>query len=285
MPKPKVERLPDGSTCVRLVSSALRKSLALVKSSGVDRVAINSLWGFACDAPLDFLLDCPDIRGVEIVDPGHRDVSVVNKLTWLRYLRLAEGVPRLDLSGFGHLQELNCRWHRSIRMPLVRSRLKAIAFSAYCPESRTFEELASYKNLQTIDLTGGNLLSLEGVQCLPRLKTLILSNCNRLSDLSALARSAVQEVRLTTCRKVANYACLRRNRSIRSLRLSSVLPLADVAFVSGMSALKEFRLVDSKIIDGNLAPLLRLKKVSFEDKRHYSMTRAEVRSRIGDDDE
>jgi hypothetical protein len=67
-----------------------------------------------------------------------------------------------------------------------------------------------------------------------------------------------------------------RMKTLRVLRLNECGEIPSLALLDELPALEEFRFVDTNIADGDLRPVLRLKRVGFLRKKHYSHTPEEV---------
>lgn len=61
-------------------------------------------------------------------------------------------------------------------------------------------------------------------------------------------------------------------RSLEVLHIQNK-SIPSVAFLKDLSALREVNLTDTNVLDGDLSPLLRIPKVHFVNRKHYSHTR------------
>jgi hypothetical protein len=103
-----------------------------------------------------------------------------------------------------------------------------------------------------------------------RLELAYLSKLESFEDVVQLPNLEVLDVQ--RCKKLKGHELVTSLKRLRILRLNDCGEMANVAFVSGMPALEEFRFVNTNVIDGNLQPLARLKRVGFLAKKHYSHT-------------
>ncbi len=121
--------------------------------------------------------------------------------------------------------------------------------------------------------------SLKGLSH-PELLSVHIMNCRRsLSLENVVGAPHLVEVTINRCRAVSNIAALSSLKDLCELRLFDIKePIPSVHFIEKMPTLLGFRCVGSKIADGDLGPLTRLKWIGIDDKRHYSLTEQQLHS-------
>lgn len=152
-------------------------------------------------------------------------------------------------------------------------------------EPKSFEDFPARKTVKYLELTHSNITSFKGVSTLGRVKRLELRHCLKLESdhgLSELADS-LEWLHINQSRRFRFGKELLGLSKLRVLCLNSCGPLRDLEFLDRFPLLKDFRFVDTTVVNGDLSPILRhpsLCTVGFLDKRHYNMKSAEVEARL-----
>ena len=121
--------------------------------------------------------------------------------------------------------------------------------------------------------TGGVVTSLRGAAKHAGLTHVGLAHMGKLetlSDADRLPRLDVLEC--SGCGKLQEHAIMGQAKTLRILRLNRCGEVPNLGFLDGLPSLEEFRFVGTNVVDGDLSPLLRLRSVGFDRKRHYSHT-------------
>src|SRR5262249_11900376 len=120
----------------------------------------------------------------------------------------------------------------------------------------------------------------EGLRPLARLRSLRLANLKRLQSLAGLeALTNLEELEIHTCRAFTSIEEVGALSRLRKLLLNNDGKIASLKPIDKLSDLQWVLFYEStNIVDGDLSPLLRLKKLSrlsFQNRRHYSHRREE----------
>ena len=113
------------------------------------------------------------------------------------------------------------------------------------------------------------------------LRRLELRRCVKLETAQGLAASCpeLRHLHLKTSRKFQDLSSLFKLKRLEVLCLNGCGDLPDLKFLARFPRLRDFRFVDTNVLDGDLSPLLSLPKlesIGTMDKRHYSHTTAEI---------
>lgn len=119
----------------------------------------------------------------------------------------------------------------------------------------------------------------------PGLRRLELHRCLKLETAQGLAESCpgLRHFRLDLSKKFRDLPELLKLRELEVLCLNGCGDLPNLRFLAAFPNLRDFRFVDTNVIDGDLSPLLSLPKlesIGTMDKRHYSHTTAEILATI-----
>jgi hypothetical protein len=131
----------------------------------------------------------------------------------------------------------------------------------------------SWSNTQAIGALPSGLMRLE------------LHYCTKLESAQGLAASCpgLRHLHLNHCKKFRDLASLLELKDLEVLCLNTCGDIPDLKFLAGFGRLRDFRFVDTKVVDGDLSPLLthpRLESVGTLDKKHYSHKAAEIEAAL-----
>ena len=227
-----------------------------------------------------FLLELPELRGVEIYAWQVRDASVIATLRNLRLVGL-ECDLRVPID-FGQLPELEvvkARWNGAIQDVLNNPNLEYLNLSNWPMED--LQRLESMDRLARLALTSRKLRSLRGIDALKSLGWLDLYACPSLTSLEGIQNcQSMSRLDVSSCRAVHEISEVGELGSLRELELNnngdleSLEPLRRCQSLERVSFFGTTRILDGKI--SVLEELPRLKKVVFGRRRHYDRKREEL---------
>jgi hypothetical protein len=133
--------------------------------------------------------------------------------------------------------------------------------------------------LRNLNLVEAKLISLAGVERLPSLTHLEMYYLKRLESMNALQSLPLKTLEIGCCKKIRDLIpVIKSLKSLENLRLIDCGTLEDVNFVSDLN-LKEFRFVDTKVLNGDLSALKQIPVVAFTDAKHYNARSKDFRIR------
>jgi len=230
---------------------------------------------------LEFLRDYPSLLYLETENVSAKGLRCIETVSNLRGLRLESPKAGLDFSCFPQLEEFIGDWHRGnigIGNCGELRRLHAFGFRSTQPG---VSSLAGCVRLERLSLVRPGITSLGGIDALEDLRYLDIAYAPKIEDLTPFAASKVdlREIQLTNLKNISNYAPLARIRMLRRLILSRCAPMADLAWTKGMDYLDFFSFVETKVLNGDLSPLLALPLLRYAgagNRRDYSHTDKEL---------
>lgn len=230
---------------------------------------------------LEFLRDYPSLLYLETENVSAEGLRCIESVSNLRGLRLESPKGGLDFSCFPQLEEFIGDWHRDstgIGKCGELRRLHAFGFRSTQPD---FSSLADCVRLERLILVRPGITSLGDIDALEDLRYLDIAYAPKIKDLTPLAASKVdlREIQLTNLKNISDYAPLARIRRLRRLILSRCAPMADLAWTMGMDYLDFFTFVETKVLNGDLSPLLSLPLLRIANagnRRDYSHTDKEL---------
>jgi len=230
---------------------------------------------------LEFLRDYPSLLYLEVENVSAKGLRCIESVSNLRGLRLDSPKAGLDFSCFAQLEEFIGDWHRDntgIGNCGELRRLHAFGFRSAQPG---LSSLADCVRLERLHLVRPGVTSLGDIDALEDLRYLDIAYAPKIADLTPLAASNVdlRELHLTNLKNISDYAPLARIRRLRRLILSRCAPMADLAWTKGMDYLDFLSFVETKVLNGDLSPLLSLPLLRYAgagNKRDYSHTDEEL---------
>jgi hypothetical protein len=280
-----LEAVPDG---VDLVvegewSAAMREALL---GGTADGVVLNYARGFV-PQPLGFLAELP-IRRLNVLARWVDDLEVVYSLApTLVELRLqTHPSVRLELGRLPHLRTLAAEWSMCRGSLRDAPWLEDLSVPSYSePDLTALGHLVDLVSLVMKERP--RLHSLNGVEALPRLRQLGVHLALKLDDISALGRgasSALEVLKLPSCRKVADIGVVEACPDLGFFELSEGARIPSVRPLAGLSRLERLYLYGStQVADGNLEPIASLPRLSdfrMMNRREYSPSVAEIQAII-----
>lgn len=126
-------------------------------------------------------------------------------------------------------------------------------------------------NLTSLELVQSKIKSLNGIEKMKNLKCLTLFYSSQLlsiEKISVLNRLEYLEIR--NCKKIENYNCLGELNELRKLSIYDCSTLNDLLFIDHLKKLDFIGLINTNVIDGNIEPLIKIKKHGYTNKRNFN---------------
>lgn len=260
----------EGVTTIWVDSDRIDACLNYYRDRKIDRIGISPVRGYEIDN-VDFLNRYPDVSGLVIVFPPgvEFNTSPLSVLSELRSLTLSAPVG-LQLKRFKKLTEFSGYWHKDLDLSGCDNieRLNISGYKTKTGDLTAFPDLPLLKHLA---LTQCSIASLRGISKFRLLISLSVAYSSKLEDLDEIGMLTNLEVLdFQKCPRIKQYDVFRSLKNLRVLRVNSCGEISSLSFINEIPRLEEFRFVNTNVEDGNLTPLLRLDRVGFLPKKHYS---------------
>ncbi|WP_203340139.1 hypothetical protein [Planococcus beijingensis] len=157
------------------------------------------------------------------------------------------------------------------------SEIEYLTLWHYKSKLHNFEELPYMEKLLYLELNWSNQHDFFGAKKFPALKRLELHYCTKLASdhgISNLA-STLEHLHINQSKKFEMSDELLSLKNLRVLCLNSCADLPNLGFLKHFPQLINFRFVDTKVVDGDLTPILEhptIRRAGTMDKRHYNMS-------------
>lgn len=266
--------LGAGGKAVWIDSDRLEACIEYFVRNRLVGVAISPLDGFKL-RNVQFLARLPTLEHLTVLHSEMIDVSAINGLRALRYLQLT-GKPdqRIDLANFPALCELKVQWWPRLNFNAPLSVLRVLHLRGYRTQTEGLSALPALPSVEDLELVQCPIPTMTGIEQFSGLKRL---GCYYLSKLKHIAPIAAgfHDKSLTVlecghCPKIVDHDQVKVIKSLKVLHFNYCGKLATLHFLDDLPVLEDFRFVGTDVLDGDLQPCMRLKRVGFSQRRHYS---------------
>lgn len=253
----------------------------IIKKEKLVGVYLNAASGWQKEENFNFLLSVPEIEYLKILDHSAGNYEIINTLHQLKSLTIStyECVP-IDLKNFPKLDYLAIYWHQEIINLSSCKRLRELYIYKY--KSTDFVEIGQCENLEILRMSISTALSLQGIRGLSKLNKIDLAYFSKLEDIEELSElKNLLKINLQNCRKIKNFI-----ENISTLTALDSIVLDNIPSIASLKPLQDFKKLrwldfsEVNIEDGKIAflkDLPNLKTVIFENRKHYDMSREELK--------
>jgi len=228
---------------------------------------------------LSFLISCPWLKSLKIIDFKIESVEPVHALHELRALEVMTYCrTELRFSAFSQLEDCALEWRPKAESLFDCFTLKSLFVNRY--SGKNLASFSQLENLESLAVLNAPVESLDGIALLRKLRFLRLANLKKLKSLAGVeALTKLEEIEVHTCRQIGSIDEVAALPNLRKLHLNNDGDIASLKPLDAVGRLESVLFYEStNIVDGDLSPLMRqkhLSRVSFQDRRHYSHRREE----------
>lgn len=231
---------------------------------------------------LSFLINLPNLRGIEIYAWDMKDLTPLQSTSNIEYLGLqCEFTSAPDFSNFHKLEICKLFWRPKAKTILDSSNIRLLNIVNY--PFQDLQAITKLSKLESLQLASRKLTSLSGIEAFRVLKILDLVDCYNFESLLGVEKcSLLETVELETCKKLYDISLLSNAKNLKNVvmtdcgKIKSLKPLTNCPLLENITFTG-----DTDVEDGNFMPLfdlLKLKRMRFGEKRHYSHNRDQVAS-------
>jgi|GEM_PF-1812845 len=201
------------------------------------------------------------LKYVHVVSAG-KGIDCLKNFKGLQQISFAVPVEHFDFSCFPLLQQVGGVWTNGwcgLEKCQELSRFRVSKFKG------KFADIPNLANLERIDLIQTTILSLSGLEQAAKLKVLEISHAGKLHSIQAIASVAATLERLVfdKCKNIEDVGVLRELGNVTELSLVDCGHISSVDFLEGMSRLHLFVALGTKIVSGDLTPVLNNKTIRY----------------------
>jgi Leucine-rich repeat (LRR) protein len=223
------------------------------------------------------------------------DLAQLHRFSSLRSLFITNRtLSRLDaLTALGDLEELSVESQRPFTIDLVHwPKLRYLCFlwnsefrNLSCAPNLAHLRVFSWKEtdlrklldapqLEALDILGGRLLSLRGIETCDELNALQLVRLTKVADFAGLATlRELTSLRIDTCKKFASLDVLAGLENLEDLDISNLGAVASLDPIRKFRKLTKITFAEStNILDGNTGVVAEMGlKYAFMNRKHYNL--------------
>jgi Leucine-rich repeat (LRR) protein len=237
-------------------------------------------WG---GSDVSFVVDIPGIRGVDIISDKVTDVSPIFQLKELKTLSLFCRAKRAgDFTNLGDLENLGLAWRNVYESAFELNSLSRVNILGF--PNRELSGWKPSKKLKQLRLESNRLETLGGIERFPRLGTVDLCRCRKLTSLAAIKHApSLRKMSLASCPAIQDLSPLSRLAELRELSIEDCGDIQTLSPIAKCRKLETLQIAgNTNVIDGNfnsLTKLPKLKRVLLKKQKHYSHTDRELEKR------
>lgn len=253
----------------------------------LQRIALKQHTGFSFRSDLfqevdslEFLEPLHEISSLAVHAVNLKDDAMIEQLTNLRYLSIVDDADNeLDLSRLTKLEYLSIQRRRGCRG--IESLVSLQGLGVYGWRSVDLSLLSGLKNLIHLCISDSHSNSIEALSELHSLRELELAHFPKVSSffcLSALAE--LEKLSVQNCRKLSTVDWIGSLKRLRVLNLSDNGKLESLKPIKGLESLTSLFFSGATCIEdgrvGFINELQSVRRVTFQNRRHYDVKREEL---------
>lgn len=250
--------------------------LKLFKEHGVQELELNDGKGWRGDS-LDFLKHLTNLKSIIIIDFSIKSIEAVHSLKELIKLEISTySKTPIDFKTFPELEDCSFEWSDGSESLFEVLSLKKLFINSY--NKKSSDKFSKLINLEELSILNSSIEDIQGLSKIKNLKALRLGNLKKITSLQGLQNlHDLVELEIQRCKGIFTVSEILDLIKIERLLL---LDLGDIKSIKGIEKLVNLKVFifyeSTNIVDGDLTPLTKLnslKKVSFQNRRHYSHKR------------
>lgn len=272
-------RNDKNGTTVLIGKNHVKESIQYIQTHQIKNVEITYRYG---EPQIDFLSECPGIEALILEGPSVKNFDGAYHLKALKALIIDDASPALtiDLSQLTSVEEIYGKLPPKTMAIGSLINLKKMMVRGYISKGENMEEFRDLKALEHLELMNSNIISLEGIQELKKLRNLGLFRMKTLTNIEAMQHLSVNltKLQLEFVKNIQDFSPIGKVQSLEYLSLSACGDIPSIRFTKHLPNLKTLIFADSVVLDGDVSPCIGLEYVYFTENKHYSHRLKEVTS-------
>ena len=270
-----------GGKCITLCHGFNYDLIKVINSENVTSILLSEANGWN-DKDIDFLVDIPNLKGIQIYSNKISNLDAINNLKNLELIGLQTNSKiHPDFKIFPRLKNLLVSWKPGTESCLGHASLEYMNVDKY--PYQNLRQLSDNRSIKRLSIMSSKLESLDWVSSLPKLSKIDLSYCSKLSDITDLANcEALQELGFLSCKKIGEFPMMGKARLLKKLMIENCGSFDSLNPFKDCTSLEEvFAIGETKIQDGDFNGILNIPSLRIfhaANKRHYSHTREEIKA-------
>lgn len=249
------------------------KYLDMILGNDIVELELNDGKGWI-SSELDFLEKLGHLISFSIIDFGIKDIMPIHYLKNLEELHVSTYCEsKIDFSVFPSLKECSFEWRKGSESIFQCRSVHNLFINNY--SSNGEDNFQNFSNLEVLGLLNSSIKDFESIGRLKKLKSIRFGNLKNLSTLDWIKNLIdLEEVVFQRCRKIEKLDDLFGLFKLLKVHIINCDKIQSIQGIEHLQNLEEFLFYEStNVLDGDLKPLMqlpKLKKVSFQNRRHYN---------------
>lgn len=228
---------------------------------------------------LAFLRELPFLSRLTVSRCEGSSLADIETCKNLRYLSIRDSEEALDLSALPLLQTLVVgEWNNCIHG--LGSLKQLIRLDIHKMRRKKLDALTFSPNLRELRIVETTLESLQGIERLAGLISLVVAYAPKITSLAGIERLAsLRRLRLDRLKNLSNYGPVVACKRLMEVEVSHCALLPSLDWVAALQELRLFTLIGTDVADGDLHGLIQhenLLWVGVTSKRHFCPSARDV---------
>ncbi len=151
----------------------------------------------------------------------------------------------------------------------------------YNPQNHSLDNIPNIPELETLRIYHSNITTLDNIERFQRLQVLDLQYLSKLENVDSISSLRYLDcLYIFSSKKIKNIENVLVSMPITDLKICDCGCLPSLNFITGIPNLKRFSFAGTKILDGDMTPLLsdciHLSWCGFDNKKVYSHKSDEI---------
>jgi hypothetical protein len=222
---------------------------------------------------LDFLGQYTFLEVLDISSVDDYDFGFLSSLKELKELTInTDGKNIINLANQVNLESLTIHWRISRILGLEKCQsINSLCIIDFREEN--FSSISRLRKLRNLKVKTASIKSLEGIQDLKMLETLLLGNCKRLETLNAIGPLIhLISLNIELCPKIEDYNPIGILFNLKSLRITDCKSVNTIKYINKLSSLESLMLLgNTDVLDSDLTPAKNINNITYKHRNHYNI--------------
>lgn len=243
--------------------------------NNIKELELNSSFGWSGQS-LDFLKKIPSLKSLSIIDFQINDISEIHCQTKLKEINISTYCKtKIDFEKFPELENCFFEWREGSESIFNQLNLKKLHINNF--NSKEINLISNLTSLNELTISNSNIEDINQIFNLRGLRSLTFANLKKVTSIKGIQNlDRLEILEIENCKRIEEIEDIFELKKLISLHLLNMGNLKSISGISGLSLLINFIFYEStNILDGDLSELLKLnnlEKVSFQNRKHYSLT-------------
>lgn len=254
--------------CIEVKDDSIDTYIEFICKNEIESIHICDLYYTADN--IDFLKRCPSVKEVNLNSYHIKNIDAIYASNNLISLIINEAPCKIELNRLLKLEYLATDYSDIVCIEELCF-LKSLYLVNYNSKHKNLLDLKKLERLESLELVHSNVVSLDGIGALQRMKNLSIGYFKKLNDISDLKNNIkLQYLRIDDSPKIKDFSIIGNLKNLKSLALCDDKEMESIHFISDLHYLDSFIFIGTVVKDGIIFPCKKLKHVEFDNKKHYT---------------